>query len=111
VSLNSFGLFSALASMTQSMILDASSAFWEMMSPYVPSPPCGQERLYSTPMAPAFSKLPGVRLPDSPVLLILAGDRPAGRSERQPIGELLIKRPTSWHTRSRGWPETLSQLP
>ena len=88
VSLKSFGLSSSLASMTQSMIFAVNAAFWETTSPCVPSPPCGQERLYSTPMAPASSSL---RVLDCQTALspVVAGHRAASRGERQAVGEFL----------------------
>ena len=111
MSLNSFGLSSELASMTQSMILAVSSAFWETTSPSVPSPPCGQERLYSTPIAPALSSL---RVFDCQTALSASSRPVTGPPVEASVsrsGNSLINRPTSWRTRSRGCPETLSQLP
>ena len=89
VSLNSFGLSSSLASRTQSMIFAVSSAFCETTSPCVPSPPCGQDRLYSTPIAPAFCSLRVLDCQTRLVRFVVAGDRTAGRGERQAIREFL----------------------
>ena len=55
VSLNSLGMSGSPTSMIQPMILAVRAAFWETMSPSVPSPPCGQDNEYSMPIAPAAS--------------------------------------------------------
>ena len=81
------------------MILAVSAAFCETMSPSVPSPPWGQERLYSMAMAPAASSFVVLRLPAAASAVVVAGDRAAGGADGQPVGALA--RPAA---RSRGRP-------
>ena len=111
VSLKSFGLSSELASMTQSMILAASSAFWETISPSVPSPPCGQDRLYSTPIAPAISSFTVFDCQTALSASSCPVTGPPVEASVSRSGYSSTSCATSWQTRSSGCPETLSQLP
>ena len=110
VSLKSLGTSGSPTSMTQSMILAVSSAFCETMSPSVPSPPCGQERLYSMPMAPAPSSLRVLRLPAGRSLSSSPVTGPPVEARVRRSGNSCTSRSISRQTRSSGWPETLSQL-
>src|SRR5664280_1644882 len=111
VSLNNFGLSSLLASITQSIILAVNSAFCDTTSPHVPSPPCGHDRLYSTPIAPAFSNFfvfdCQTRLSSSsrPVT------GPPVEASVSRSGNSFTSRSTSLLTRLSGCAETLSELP
>ena len=55
VSLNILGISGSETSMIHPIILAVRAAFWLTMSPSVPSPPWGHDRLYSMAIAPADS--------------------------------------------------------
>ena len=111
VSLKSFGTRGSPPSRIQPMIRAVSAAFCETMSPWVPSPPWGQERLYSIPMAPAASSL---RVLDCHTARSAASSPVTGPPVDAIVrrsGYSRTSRATSSQTRSSEWPDTLSQLP
>src|SRR5512146_29620 len=110
VSLKSFGTSGSPTCKTQSMILAGSAAFWDTISPSVPSPPCGHESEYSMPMAPAASSLRVFDCQPSRSCSSLPVTGPPVEAIVSRSGHFLTSWPISRQTRSSECPETLSAL-